>query len=305
MIELDRGLVTETAHRFVKSGHNEEWGLVRLRPDIRHSRSILLAALFALVMAIAGLVPAYAVDPTFPELSGRIVDQANLLDAGQEAALTISLAALEEKSTDQLVIVTVPSLQGYPIEDFSNRLLRHWQIGQKGKNNGILLVVAPNERKVRIEVGYGLEPIMTDALSSAIIQNRILPVFRRGDFAGGILVGAKDIQDSLLGDAEEVKKRAAGARRDPNGQGSWSDWLPLLFWCAVVAFVLWSNYRSMKQGLSTPASRRRGGVVIIPGGWGGSSTWGGGSSGGGGWSGGGGFGGGGGSGGGGGASGGW
>ena len=279
--------------------------MVRLKAAIRHPRRTWLAALLALIMAVAGLSPAHAIDPTFPELTGRIVDQANLLDAGQKAALTASLAALEDKSTDQLVIVTVPSLQGYPIEDFSNRLLRHWQIGQKGKNNGILLVVAPNERKVRIEVGFGLEPIMTDALSSAIIQNRILPVFRRGDFAGGILVGAKDIQDSLLGDAEEVKKRAAGARRDPNGQGSWSDWLPLLFWGAVVAFVLWSNYRQMTQGLSSPGNQRRGGVVIIPGGWGGSSNWGGG--GGGGWSGGGGggFGGGGGGGGGGGASGGW
>lgn len=286
------------------AGLDEEWGLVRLRPDIRRPRSVLLAALFTMMVAVAGLSPAYAIDPTFPELTGRIVDGAGLLDAGQKAAMTASLAALEDKSTDQLVIVTVPSLQGYPIEDFSNRLLRHWQIGQKGKNNGILLVVAPNERKVRIEVGYGLEPIMTDALSSAIIQNRILPVFRRGDFAGGIIVGAKDIQDSLLGDAEAVKKRAAGARRDPNSQGSWSDWLPLLFWGAVVAFVLWSNYRQMGQGLSTPGNRRRGGVVIIPGGWGGSSNWGGG---GGGWSGGGGggFGGGGGGGGGGGASGGW
>ncbi len=266
-------------------------------------RALLLVAMLA-VAALTVASAAQAADPTFPELTGRVVDGAGLLDVGQEAALTTSLASLENRSTDQVVVVTVPSLQGYTIEDYANRLFRHWQIGQKNKNNGILLVVAPNERKVRIEVGYGLEGTITDGLSSVIIQNRILPVFRRGDFPGGIVAGVKDIEDSLLGDPEEVKKRAKGAGRQ--NRGSWTDWLPLLFWVAIVLFIVWSNYRSMKQGLSTTGGRRRGGgVVIIPGGYGGSGSWG--SGGGGGWSGGGGggFGGGGGSSGGGGASGGW
>ena len=264
----------------------------------------LRALLLVGAVLLAGAGTALAADPTFPQLTGRVVDGANLLDAVQEAALTTSLASLENRSTDQVVVVTVPSLQGYPIEDFANRLFRHWQIGQKNKNNGILMVVAPNERKVRIEVGYGLEPVITDGLSSVIIQYRILPIFRRGDFPGGIAAGVKDIEDSLLGDPEEVKKRAKGGGRQGD-QSSWVDWLPLLFWLAVVLFIVWSNYRSMKQGLKTPGGRRRGGgVVIIPGGYGGSGSWGGG--GGGGWSGGGGgFGGGGGSSGGGGASGGW
>ena len=280
--------------------------------DVEHHRrsgSGWVAVLLALVFGLFGVGRAWAVDPTFPTLTGRVVDAANVLDAGQRAALTTSLAALENTSTDQLVVVTVPSLQGYPIEDFSNRLLRTWQIGQKGKNNGILLVVAPTEHKVRIEVGYGLEPIITDGLSSTIIQNRILPLFRRGDFAGGIQLGVKDIEDSLLGDPAEVAKRAVGGGRDQNPQGSWTDWLPVLFWIAIVLFIVWSNYRQMKNGGNSAYGRRGGGVVILPGGFGGSGNWrggGGGWSGGGGFgSGGGGFGGGGGSGGGGGASGGW
>ncbi len=270
----------------------------------RWLRVCLAAAAVLVWAAVAGIGGVLAAEPTFPALTGQVVDEANLLTPQQEAALSISLAALETKSTDQVVVVTVPSLQGYPIEDFSNRLFRHWQIGQKKTNNGVLLVVAPNERKVRIEVGYGLEGTITDGLSSTIIQNTILPTFRRGDFAGGIVAGVKDIEDSLLGDPAEVLKRAKGPRRDTN-PSTWVDWLPVLFWVAIALFILWSNYRAMRHGLKTPGARRRsGGVIIIPGGYGGSGSWGG-SSGGGWSSGGGGFGGGGGSSGGGGASGGW
>jgi uncharacterized protein len=267
---------------------------------LRVTLAVVAALVWAALTAIDG---AQAADPVFPALTGQVVDGANLLTAQQEAALSISLAALETKSTDQIVVVTVSSLQGFPIEDFSNRLFRTWKIGQKTKNNGILLVVAPNERKVRIEVGYGLEGTITDGLSSTIVQGTILPAFRRGDFAGGIVAGVKDIEDSLLGDPAEVAKRAKGGGRE-NNPSSWVDWLPLLFWAAIVLFILWSNYRAMRQGLKTPGGRRRsGGVIIIPGGYGGSGSWGGGSGGG--WSSGGGFGGGGGSSGGGGASGGW
>ena len=106
------------------------------------------------------------------------------------AALNAELKALEDKSSDQLVVVTLPSLQGYTIEDYGYQLGRHWGIGTAKLNNGVLLIVAPNERKVRIEVGRGLEPTLTDALSSIIINNAILPRFRAGDFASGIKDGA-------------------------------------------------------------------------------------------------------------------
>jgi len=144
----------------------------------------------------------------FPALTGRVVDEAGILDSAARSALTQTLSDLEAKSTDQLVVVTLSSLRGTSIEDYGYRLGRAWQIGQKDKNNGVLLIVAPNERKVRIEVGYGLEATLTDAITSFIIQNSILPRFKAGDFPGGIKRGAEDIVQVLTGDAEEYKQRA-------------------------------------------------------------------------------------------------
>jgi uncharacterized protein len=146
---------------------------------------------------------------TFPVLNGRVVDEAGLLDAPARTALTQSLAELEQKTTDQLVVVTLKSLQGTSIEDYGYQLGRRWQIGQKNKNNGVLLIVAPSERKVRIEVGYGLEGTLTDAISKLIIENSILPRFKVADYAGGIKRGVEDIIQVLSGDAQEWKDRAA------------------------------------------------------------------------------------------------
>ncbi len=255
----------------------------------------LLAALLVVVAAASTLA-----EPTFPELTGRIVDNASLLTAEDRVAINDTLKALEEKSTDQVVVVTLPSLQGYEIEDFGYQLGRKWGIGQKGKDNGVLLIVAPNERKVRIEVGRGLEPTMTDLLSKLIIENAILPAFRRGDFSGGIRAGVRDIKDVLLGDAEEVKERA---KRPPEQlEVDWVALLLIAFWIAIVLYVIWAQMRHAKQTPQSVGRRRRrgadwGGPIVIPGG--NSGTWdsGGWSGGGGGWSGGGGdFGGGGGSG---------
>jgi len=138
-----------------------------------------------------------------------VVDEANILDEATRAALTQKLADLEAKTTDQLVVVTLKSLQGTSIEDFGYQLGRHWRIGQKDKNNGVLLIVVPSERRVRIEVGYGLEGTLTDAVSRLIIENGIVPRFRANDFAGGITRGVDDIISVLTGDAEEWKQRAA------------------------------------------------------------------------------------------------
>jgi uncharacterized protein len=250
----------------------------------------LLAGFVAIGLAC---LPAAAA-PNFPALTGRVVDDANLLTPEDEAALTAELKALEDKSSDQVVVVTLPSLQGYTIEDFGYQLGRHWGIGTAKLNNGVLLIVAPNEHKVRIEVGYGLEPILTDALSKIIIENAILPRFRAGDFAGGIKAGVRDITSVLTGDAAEVEERAK-ARHDADQPAI--DWFTVLFWVLVILWVSYNFYRSTHY-VGTPRERRSGRS-----GWG-SSGWGGGgwSSGGGG---GGGFSGGGGSFGGGGSSGSW
>lgn len=125
-------------------------------------------------------------EPQLPNLSGRVVDAAGLLSPQQETSLSERLAAEEAKSSNQIVVVTLPDLQGYDIADFGLALGRQWGIGQAGKDNGALLIVAPSERKVRIEVGYGLEGNLTDALSSHIIRREILPAFRNNDYPGGI-----------------------------------------------------------------------------------------------------------------------
>lgn len=251
----------------------------------------VFAALLVACTVLAGA--ALAAEPEYPALTGRVVDNADLLSAEDERTLTIDLQALEDKSTDQVVIVTLPSLQGFEIEEFGYRLGRHWGIGQKDKDNGVLLIVAPNERKVRIEVGRGLEPLLTDALSKIIIENAILPRFRNGDFPGGIKAGVRDIIAVLTGDAEELKARA---RSQPDEVTDWVSILILIVWLIIFVAVMWSIIQSVRHGQSATGGKKKGSS-----GW----TWGSGGSSGGGWSGGGGFSGGGGGFGGGGSSGGW
>jgi uncharacterized protein len=172
---------------------------------LRHIRIALLAVLAALLLA----TPAWT--QTFPALTGRVVDEAGILGAPLRAALTADLADLEAKTTHQLVVVTVRSLQGLTIEDYGVLLGRAWQIGQKGKNNGVLLLVAPTERKVRIEVGYGLEGELTDAVAKLIIEGSILPSFREGDMAAGVSRGTYAIIRVLSGESADWKRRAARA----------------------------------------------------------------------------------------------
>ncbi|MGO9485282.1 MAG: TPM domain-containing protein [Rhodomicrobium sp.] len=239
----------------------------------------LLFALLALALLVSG---AYA-DPKFPPLTGRVVDDAHLLTPADKAAIEADLKALEAKSSDQLVVYTTNSLQGYPIEEYGYQLGRAWGIGQKGTNNGVILIVAPNDRKVRIEVGRGLEPQLTDLLTSLIIQNRILPEFRRGSFPTGIEAGVHDIKDVLLGDAEAVKERAAKRPAMSRKGQSWSEFIPLLFIVGIFIFVFWAQTWQGGQPLSGGRQGRPGRPgysppIFFPGGWGG----GGGGSGGGG-----------------------
>nr|WP_246529333.1 TPM domain-containing protein [Microvirga zambiensis] len=251
-----------------------------------------MVALFITLLILLFTLPALA--QTFPPLTGRVVDAANLLSAEQRAALEAKLKAHEDKTTDQVVVATLRSLEGYEIEDYANRLFRHWQLGQKGKDNGALLLVAPQERKVRIEVGYGLEGALTDALSKVIITTAVAPQFQKGNFAGGIDAGVDAMLSILTGDAEEWHRRAEV--REDNTTG----FDPVLaFIILLILFILIS--RLMGAGRGRSAGRGRRGPWIVTTGGGG---W---SGGGGGWSGGGGggFSGGGGSSGGGGASGSW
>src|SRR5690606_25321026 len=148
----------------------------------------------------------------FPALTGRVVDTADLIDAPTEQELTARLAAHEEASTNQVVVVTLPNLQGNEIEDFGYQLGRAWGIGQQDKDNGVLLIVAEEERKVRIEVGYGLEGELTDAISANIIQSVILPRFREGRFNEGIQAGTYAIIEAL-GNRYAMREPAASSER--------------------------------------------------------------------------------------------
>jgi uncharacterized protein len=260
----------------------------------------------ALLLIPLLLVAAPASAQDFPKLTGRVVDAANIIPDSDEAALTQKLAALEAASSRQLVVATLPSLQGYDIADYGYQLGRTWGIGQKGANNGVLLLVAPNERKVTIQVGYGLEPIVTDALSHQIIAQQILPAFKRNDYPGGINAGADAIIEQLQAPPEQAEKKALEAQqaRQQRGSGDGGSIFPLIFWGIVFFFFILPMLRGGRRG----RRHRRSGVWVWGPGVGGGGGWGGGSSGGGfgGFGGGGGgFGGGGGSFGGGGASGGW
>ena len=151
--------------------------------------------------------------PTFPTLTGRVVDDAHILNAQTVDDVTQKLAALEAKTSRQLVVVTLPSLQGYDISDYGYQLGRAWGIGQAKLNNGVLLIVAPTEHKARIEVGYGLEPIMTDALSSVILQTTVLPKFRTGDYNGGVEAGVDAMIQQLSLDTSTAEAKAAAAEQ--------------------------------------------------------------------------------------------
>jgi uncharacterized protein len=208
------------------------------------SVAVLRNALLLLAVLLPALTaPARAADISVPALSGRVVDQASILSTSDETRLTSRLRDFETKTGIQLVVVTLPSLQGHPIEDWGLALGRSWGIGQKGKDNGALLIVAPNDRELRIEVGYGLEGTLPDATASVIIRNVIVPRFKAGDMAGGISDGINAIMATLTGSGEEFTP----SKRQVASQ-TVSNLMPVLFifLFAILAFI--GNIRHMGRG---------------------------------------------------------
>jgi len=266
---------------------------------VRHFVAAMLLALFALA------APAAA--QTFPANNGSsVVDQAGILRPEQVADLKSKSDALLAQSGRAFAIATVNSLEGYPVDDYAYRLGRAWGLGQKDKDDGVLLLVAPHERKVWIATGYGAGAFMTDAMSGLIIREDILPHFKQDppDYGGGIEAGANAIikQMSLPPD-EAAKNVAAATQVQQQRQHSGGSPLPMIFWLMVIGFVVLSHFR---RGRGRRYRNRHGGIspwVVLWGlnaldrdsrrsGWGGGSSWGGGGWGGGGGSGFGGFGGG-------------
>jgi uncharacterized protein len=199
----------------------------------------------ALTIAVAIALCAVAVE--FPALTGRVVDGANVLSPAAERRLTAQLEAHEKATTNQIVVATFDSLQGEAIESFGYQLGRAWGIGQEGKDNGVLLIVAPIDHKVRIEVGYGLEGDLPDVIGANIIQTKILPRFREGDFDGGVTAGVDAIVAALGGEYifDQVRRERG---RDRSGSFPFG-----LIWIVVV-FLLF--------GFGRRRGRRFGGGLL-------------------------------------------
>lgn len=243
--------------------------------------SMLLRSLVASFCFLLFAVPALA-DPPIPPLTGRVVDLAHVLDQRTVDALTKQLADHEASTTNQVVVVTLPSLQNYAIEDWGRALLNGWGIGQRDKNNGVVLVVAPNDRRLRIAVGYGLESTLTNGAASNIIETEIVPRFKRGDLPGGVTAGVNAILATIAGTYHPPIELVASAGRD------YSVYMPFLVFVLVFFFIVLVVLNRRRAGTS---NRRR--YYDRPGyngnnwqsrdrdGWGSRSTglWGGGSSG--------------------------
>ena len=245
------------------------------------------AWLTALVFLVFANVAAAA--PQFPPLTGRVVDNAHILSPQATQKLDTDLAALEAKTGHQVVVATLPDLQGYDIADYGYQLGRTWAIGQKGKNDGVVFIVAPNDRKVRIEVGYGLEPVLTDALSSVILQTKVLPRFRDGQMEQGVVDGVEAVIQQLALPDDQAKANVAQATQ-AQAKAQQGGGFPFGLIIPII-FVFW-----VLMSLLGGFGGRRGGAgglwwllpMMMSGGGRGRDDWGGGGGGGGGFSGGGG-----------------
>lgn len=191
--------------------------------------------------------PALAETLPVPALSGRVVDQAGILNSAEESRLTAKLKDFEDKTSIQLVVVTLSSLRGSPIEEWGLTLGRSWGIGQKGEDNGALLIVAPNDRELRIEVGYGLEGTLPDATADAIIRNVIVPRFKNGAMADGISDGVDAITAAVTGTGEEYTP----SRRELIGQ-TISNFVPFIF---IAFFIIMMIVTFIRQARRPRGSR--------------------------------------------------
>lgn len=190
----------------------------------------MLRALLLVAVAVGGLASsAAALD--VPPLTGRVMDNAHLLPEPLVKTLSDDLAAHEARTGNQVALLTLPSLEGEPLEEFSHRVATTWKLGHKGTDNGVLVLVVPGDRKVRIEVGYGLEGTLTDAKSSRIIREEMVPRFKDGDFPGGITAGVKAVLGTIEGTYTPPERKVD--RTGSTGDSMWG-----IFFVAIVVGML-------------------------------------------------------------------
>lgn len=205
----------------------------------------------AMLVAVLGHAATAMAQPDFPRLTGRVVDDAGVLRSSTEQAISDQLEAHEAATTNQVVVVTVRSLEGLTIAEFGRRLGNYWGVGLAGQDNGVLLIVAPNEREVRIEVGGGLEGTLRDSLARTIIETEIIPSFRRGDLEGGVRAGTDAILAALEG-SYEVPARSRPVNRSVSRSGP--RFVPYL---AIGVFVLVALMFGRDMGSDGVVRRRR------------------------------------------------
>ena len=197
---------------------------------MKNPKIAFLVVLLALAISSAFSAAALEVPPR-PE--GRITDRTGTLNPREIAALEQKLEAFERETTNQIAVLLIPALEGDSLEDFSIRLAEKWKIGQKGRNNGAILLIVKNERKLRLEVGYGLEGALPDALAGSIIRNEISPKFKEGQFYVGIDAGIKAIMAATKGEYRPAKKNPQGSQGLPL-------WVPLVLILVVGSFMVMS-----------------------------------------------------------------
>lgn len=212
-----------------------------------------------------------------PPLRGRVNDLAGLIPGDRARALEERLARFEKETSHQIAVLTIPSLEGEDLEGFSIRVAESWKIGKKGFDNGVILLVAKNDRKLRIEVGYGLEGVLPDAIASRIVREVIVPHFRANDFTGGIEAGVEAVIKVTRGEPIPEIPRRRTSRQSP--LYSWAIW-PFFLLLFALGFLL--NLSRNRRSYSSWTGRSRRGNDYWGGGFGGGFGGGGGFSGGGG-----------------------
>jgi uncharacterized protein len=194
-------------------------------------RTALLAAVLALAL------PA-VVRADFPKPSGPINDFASVLDEATERELLALVTSVEDQTTSEIAVVTVPSLNGMSVEEYANKLFAEWGIGQKDKDNGVLVLVAPSERKIRIEVGYGLEPILPDGLAGSIIRDQFIPAFKNRDYQTGVLDGVRRIAAVIRsGHVVTADERQAWSSAPPTPVIVLPGWIMLAFFALMITLA--------------------------------------------------------------------
>lgn len=223
--------------------------------SLRHMFYLLLFSSCISVLFLAVPSPVLALD--VPPLTGRIVDLAHLLPSDVAEALSAELAEHERKTGNQIAVLTLPSLEGESLEEYSHRVATTWKLGRKGTDNGVLLLVVPGERRIRIEVGYGLEGALTDAKSSQIVRREIAPRFKSGDFPGGIVAGLK----AVMGTIEGTYTLPPDAQGPSARNGAWET---LLIAVAIGALVGGSLFGGRLKGIGSVVSGLLSFVIALP-----------------------------------------